>query len=94
MLDVDAKNFFADARVPCEQCGHINDFGSSEALYWTKLSTPCQGCGFLFLAHINRRMRKLMEMGNKDPEWRKLLRNGSLEALKKRLEKLVPLPSD
>ena len=94
MADVDPAKFFDDGRVPCERCGHSKDFGSSEALYYADLSTPCASCGFRFLEHSDRRMRKLMEMADRDPEWRKLLRSGSLEALKQRLDELVPIQHD
>ena len=50
--------------------------------------------GFLFLDHMDRQMKKLMEMTAKDPEWGELLRNGRLDVIKQRLDELVPLPPD
>ena len=68
---VDPSTFFQHGRVPCKKCGQMNDFGSSEALYYADLSTPCAHCGFRFLEHMDRQMHKLMEMADKDPEWGK-----------------------
>jgi hypothetical protein len=91
---VDPSMFFQHARVPCRKCGQINDFGSSEALYYADLSTPCVHCGFRFLEHADRQMRTLMEMAAKDPEWSELLRRGRTDIIKRRLDELVPLPED
>jgi hypothetical protein len=91
---VDPSKFFKHGRVPCKKCGHVNDFGSSEALYHADLSTPCAHCGFRFLEHIDRQMTKLMEMTAKDPEWGELLRSGRNDVIKQRLDELVPLPKD
>jgi hypothetical protein len=79
---VDPGKFFRQGRVPCKKCGKVNDFGSSEALYHADLSTPCAHCGFRFLEHVDRQMRKLMEMAAKDPEWGELLRGGRLDVIK------------
>jgi hypothetical protein len=91
---VDPSQFFKHGRVPCRKCGQINDLGSSEALYHASLATPCFHCGFLFLDHIDRQMKKLMEMTAKDPEWGELLRSGRLDEIKQRLDELVPLPEE
>jgi hypothetical protein len=91
---VDPSKFFKHGRVPCPKCGQINDLGSSEALYHASLVSPCIHCGFLFLDHIDRQMKKLMEMTAKDPEWGELLRSGRNDVIKKRLDELVPLPKD
>jgi SEC-C motif-containing protein len=91
---VDPSRFFQHGRVPCKNCGQINDFGSSEALYYADLSTPCAHCGFRFLEHSDRQMQKLMEMADKVPEWRELLRKGRTDVIKRRLDELVPLPED
>jgi DNA-directed RNA polymerase subunit RPC12/RpoP len=89
---VDPSTFFQNGRVPCQKCGKVNDFGSSEALYHADLSTPCAHCGFRFLEHMDRQMKKLMEMTSKDPEWVELLRSGRNDVIKHRLDELVPLP--
>ena len=89
---VNPSNFFKHGRVPCPKCGQINELGSSAALYYASLATPCVHCGFLFLDHIDRQMKKLMEMTAKDPEWGELLRSGRLDVIKQRLDELVPLP--
>jgi hypothetical protein len=89
---VNPSNFFEHGRVPCRKCGQINDLGSSEALSDASLATPCLHCGFLFLDHLDRQLKKLMEMTAKDPEWGELLRSGRLEVIKQRLDELVPLP--
>jgi hypothetical protein len=91
---VDPGKFFKHGRVPCKKCGQINDLGSSEALYHASLATPCVHCGFLFLDHIDRQMKKLVEMTAKDPEWGELLRSGRLDVIKQRLDELVPLLPD
>ena len=91
---VDPSKFFKHGRVPCPKCGQVNDLGSSEALYHASLATPCMHCGFLFLDHMDRQMKKLMEMTAKDPEWGELLRSGRLDVIKQRLDELVPLPPD
>ncbi len=91
---VDPSKFFKHGRVPCRKCGQINDLGSSEALYHASLATPCIHCGFLFLDHMDRQMKKLMEMTAKDPEWGELLRSGRLDVIKQRLDELVPLPKE
>jgi hypothetical protein len=91
---VDPSNFFKHGRVPCPKCGQTNDLGSSEALYHASLATPCIHCGFLFLDHIDRQMKKLMEMTAKDPAWGQLLRSGRLDVIKQRLDELVPLPKE
>ncbi len=91
---VNPSNFFTHGRVPCPRCGQINDLGSSEGLFHASLATPCIHCGFLFLDHIDRQMKKLMEMTAKDPEWGKLLRRGRLDVIKQRLDELVPLPQE
>ena len=91
---VDPSTFFEHGRVPCKKCGKMNDFGSSAALYYADLSTPCVHCGFRFLEHMDRQMRKLMEMVARDPEWGQLLRSGRMDVIKQRLEELVPLPED
>lgn len=91
---VDPSKFFEHGRVPCKKCGQVNDFGSSEALYWADLSTPCKHCGFRFLEHMDRQMKKLMEMTAKDAEWGELLRSGRNDVIKQRLDELVPLPKD
>jgi hypothetical protein len=90
---VDPSTFFQNGRVPCQRCGQVNDFGSSEALYHANLSTPCAHCGFRFLEHMDRQMRKLMEMVGKDPQWREWLRSGRTDLIKQRLDELIPLPS-
>jgi hypothetical protein len=89
---VDPSQFFQHGRVPCKKCGQINDLGSSAALYHASLATPCVHCGFLFLDHIDRQMKELVEMTAKDPEWGELLRSGRLDVIKQRLDELVPLP--
>jgi hypothetical protein len=91
---VDPSKLFKHGRVPCPKCGQINDLGSSEALYHAGLATPCIHCGFLFLDHIDRQMKKLTEMTAEDPEWGQLLRSGRLDVIKQRLDELVPLPED
>jgi DNA-directed RNA polymerase subunit RPC12/RpoP len=91
---VDPSTFFRHGRVPCKRCGKENDFGSSEALYHANLSTPCAHCGFRFLEHMDRQMKKLMEMAGKDPEWGDLLRSGRTDVIKQRLDELTPLPED
>ena len=91
---VNPSNFFKHGRVPCGKCGQINDLGSSEALYHANLATPCKHCGFHFLDHLDRQMKKLMEMTDKDPEWGELLRSGRDDIIKQRLDELVPLPKD
>jgi hypothetical protein len=91
---VNPSKFFRHGRVPCPKCGRINDLGSSEALYHASLATPCVHCGFLFLDHIDRQMKKLTEMTAKDPEWGELLRSGRTDVIKERLDELVPLPKD
>jgi hypothetical protein len=91
---VDPSKFFKHGRVPCRKCGQINDLGSSEALYHASLATPCIHCGFLFLDHMDRQMKKLMEMTAKDPKWGELLRSGRLDVIKQRLDELVPLAGD
>lgn len=91
MSYVDPTEFFKDSRVVCKRCGYCNDFGSSEALYCADLLTPCVHCGFRFLEHSDRQMRKLMEMAERDPQWRKLLRSGSLDVIKQRLDQLIPI---
>ena len=91
---VDPSKFFKHGRVPCRKCGQINDLGSSEALSDASLATPCLHCGFLFLDHLDRQMKKLMEMTAKDPEWGELLRSGRLDVIKQRLDELVPLPEE
>jgi hypothetical protein len=91
---LDPSTFFEHGRVPCRKCGNVNAFGSSKALYYADLSTPCTHCGFRFLEHMDRQMRKLMEMVGKDSEWRKLLRSGRHDLVKQRLDELVPLPED
>ncbi len=70
----------------------MNDFGSSEALDHADLSTPCAHRGFRFLEHMDRQMRKLLEMAAKDPEWGELLQRGRNDVIKQRLDELVPLP--
>ena len=89
---VSPSKFFEHGRVPCPKCGQVNDLGSGEALYHASLATPCAHCGFLFLDHIDRQMKKLMEMTAKDPEWGELLRSGRTDVIKRRLDELVPLP--
>ena len=91
---VDPSTFFQHGRVPCKKCGRMNEFGSSEALYFASLSTPCAHCGFRFLEHKDRQMQKMMEMTDRDPEWRELLRKGRMDVIKQRLDELVPLPED
>jgi hypothetical protein len=91
---VDPSRFFQHGRVPCPKRGNENDLGSSEALYHANLSTPCVHCGFRFLEHLDRQMRKLTEMVGKDPEWGELLRNGRTDVIKRRLDELVPIPED
>jgi DNA-directed RNA polymerase subunit RPC12/RpoP len=89
---VDPSTFFKHARILCQKCGQVNDFGSSEALYHADLSTPCAHCGFRFLEHMDRLMQKLVEMTAKDPEWGELLRTGRNDIIKQRLDDLVPIP--
>jgi hypothetical protein len=91
---VDPSQFFQHGRVPCPKCGQVNDLGSSEALYHASLATPCRHCGFLFLDHIDRQMKKLVEMTAQNPEWGELLRAGRMDVIKQRLDELVPLPRD
>jgi hypothetical protein len=91
---VDPSKFFKHGRATCPKCGQINDLGSSEALYDASLATPCIHCGFLFLDHIDRQMKKLIEMTAKDPQWGELLRSGRLDVIKQRLDELVPLPEE
>src|SRR6516225_1111238 len=55
---VNPSNFFMHGRVPCPKCGQINDLGSSAALYYASLATPRLHCGFLFLDHLDRQMKK------------------------------------
>ena len=70
---VDPSKLFQHGRVPCKKCGQMNDFGSSEALYYASLATPCVHCGFRFLEHMDRQMQKMMEMADKDPQWREVV---------------------
>ena len=91
---VDPAKFFRDGKVPCQRCGRLNDFGSSQALYHANIATPCVYCGFRFLQHKDQQMQKLMEMTTKDPEWREMLKNGPIDVLKQRLDALVPIPTD
>ena len=88
----DPGTLFQNGRIPCQKCGRVNDFGSSDALYHADLSTPCADCAFPFLEHKDRQMRKLMEMASKDPEWGELLRSGRNDIIKQRLDELVPIP--
>ncbi len=90
----DPGTFFRNGRVPCQKCGQVNDFGSSEALDHADISTPCAHCRFRFLEHVDRQMKKPMEMTAKDPEWGELLRGGRNDVIKHRLDELVPLPKD
>jgi DNA-directed RNA polymerase subunit RPC12/RpoP len=91
---IDPSTMFSDVRVTCKKCGKINDFGSSEALFYADLSTPCAHCGFRFLEHMDRQMRKMMEMGAKDSQWREWVRTGRNDLIKRRLDELVPMPED
>ncbi len=91
---IDPSTVFGHGRVTCKKCGQVNDLGSSEALYYADLSTPCVHCGFRFLEHSSRQMHKMMEMGAKDPQWREWLRTGRNDLIKQRLDELVPLPED
>jgi ribosomal protein S27AE len=93
-FDVDPSSFFANARVPCPRCGQQNDFGSSERLYFADSSVRCVRCGFLLIEHLLRKMEKLREKIDSDPEWRALLRSGRGAEVLRRLDALVPIEPD
>lgn len=89
-----AELFVNGGRIPCKRCGRLNDFGSSQALFHADLTTPCVYCGFRFLKYLDLQMQKLMEVADKDPEWRKMLQSGPTDLIKQRLDQLVPIPDD
>ena len=49
----------------------------------------CARCGFRFLEYADR-LRKLVEMVAKDPEWGELLRSGRIDVVKQRLDDVNP----
>ena len=91
---VNPSKFFENGRVGCPRCGQVNDLGSSEALFHADESQQCENCGFLFIRHINRQMSKMMGLLKSDPEWVKLLKNGDMKEIKRRMNELVPVEED
>jgi len=91
---VDPSTFFESTEVQCARCGQRNDFGSSEQLYFADGSHRCIHCGFLLIQHLLRKMGKMWEMVETDPEWRALLRAGRVAEVTRRLDALVPIEPD
>jgi hypothetical protein len=91
---VDPSTFFESTEVQCARCGQRNDFGPSERLYFADGSHRCIHCGFLFIQHLLRKMGKMREMVETDPEWRALLRAGRVAEVTRRLDALVPIEPD
>jgi hypothetical protein len=91
---VDPSAFFESSEVPCARCGKVNDFGSSESLYFADGSKRCIHCGFLFVRHILQQMAKMREMIENDPEFAALIRAGRMAEIKRRLDDLVPIEGE
>ena len=90
----DPSTFFESSKVPCARCGKVNDFGSSESLYFADKSKRCVHCGFLFIRHMFRQMAKMTEMIENDPEFAALIHSGRTAEAKRRLDDLVPIEGE
>lgn len=60
--------------VPCSQCGHSHTFASLHALDSTPILTPCEECGYLFLAEMRQKSDAILSVLASDPQSAELLR--------------------
>jgi hypothetical protein len=67
-------------RVTCSQCGHAHTFASLEVLDTTSILTPCEDCGYLFLAEMRQKSDAILSLLASDPQAAELLRQDNLEA--------------
>ena len=90
----DPSTIFESSKVPCARCGKVNDLGSSELLYFADGSKRCVHCGFLFIRHMLRRMAKMRELIENDPEFAALIRAVRIAEINRRLDELVPVEGE
>ena len=72
--------------VSCLKCGHKHSFASVTALDKMPTSTPCAGCGFLFLQYLANKLDATMTLLKSDSKAVELLRDGKLEDFEKYLK--------
>ena len=77
--------------VTCPKCGHKHSFVSLKALDKVPPSTPCSGCGFLFLQHLVSKMDATLTLLKSDPKAITLLRDGKVEDFEKYLKEKTGL---
>jgi hypothetical protein len=77
--------------VTCPKCGHKHSFVSFKALDKIPTSTPCAGCGFLFLQYLASKMEATQTLLRSDAKAVTLLRNGKVEEFAKYLKEKTGL---
>ena len=66
---------------------------SIEALF-TGSERRCPRCGYRFVAHLLREMRKTMEMAMSDPEWARRFHTSDRDWLTAQMKTLVPIEDE
>lgn len=77
--------------VTCPKCGHKHSFVSLKAMEKAPTSTPCIGCGFLFLQYLASKMDATLTLLKSDSKAVALLRAGKIEDFEKYLKEKTGL---
>ncbi|MEK7439396.1 MAG: hypothetical protein AABZ78_01240 [Chloroflexota bacterium] len=85
------KTIQDDVVITCPKCGHKHSFVSLAALDKVPPSTPCAGCGFLFLQHLANKMKSILTLLKSDSKAVTLLRDGKIEDFEKYLKEKTGL---
>ncbi len=72
--------------VSCPKCGHKHHYESLFALDQVSITALCENCGFLFLKHLNDKIKATTDLLNSDPKAVALLKNGKVKEFKAYLE--------
>ena len=91
---IEPSRFIESTQVPCRRCGTVNKLESIEALFSGETGRRCSHCGYRFVAHILREMRKTMEMMMASPEWAQQYLTSDREWIAAQMKDLVPIEDD
>jgi len=90
---IDSSRLLDGNRAVCRRCGVEHQLESIEALF-TDTERRCSRCGYRFVAHLLREMRKTMEMALTDPVWAQQFYASDREWLTTQMKALVPIEDD
>ena len=90
---IHSSRFIDSTQAPCRRCGTVNELESIGALF-DEAERRCSHCGYRFVAHILREMRKAMELTLANPEWGQQFLNSDREWIRDQMKDLVPIEDD